>query len=183
MERPAAANGVTLPYPELAEATIAELQRRLAAGELTAAALAGQFVERIEAVNLRGPAIRAVLDLNPDAPAIAAERDRERAAGQIRGPLHGIPVFVKDNVATADRMETAAGSLALLGAKPRQDAHVARRLRDAGAVILGKTNLSEWSNFRSLRSSGGWSGRGGQTLNPYALDATPCGSSSGSGTA
>ncbi|HET7092157.1 MAG TPA: amidase, partial [Thermomicrobiales bacterium] len=169
--------------PELAEATIAELQRRLAAGELTAAALAGQFVERIEAVNQRGPAIRAVLELNPDAPAIAAARDRERATGRSRGPLHGIPVLLKDNVATADRMETAAGSLALLGARPRQDAHVARRLRDAGAVILGKTNLSEWSNFRSLRSSGGWSGRGGQTLNPYALDATPCGSSSGSGAA
>ncbi|HEU0113988.1 MAG TPA: amidase family protein, partial [Thermomicrobiales bacterium] len=182
MERPAGQR-VTLPHPELAEATIAELRRRLDADELTAATLANQFRERIEAVNARGPAIRAVLELNPDAEAIAVERDRERAAGRMRGPLHGIPVFVKDNVATADRMETAAGSLALLGAKPRQDAHIARRLRDAGAVILGKTNLSEWSNFRSLRSSGGWSGRGGQTLNPYALDATPCGSSSGSGTA
>jgi amidase len=182
MEGPAT-NGASLPYPELAEATIGELRRRLEVGDLTAATLAGQLLERIEAVNRRGPAIRAVLEINPDALAIAEERDRERAAGRTRGPLHGIPVLLKDNVATADRMETTAGSLALLGARPRQDAHVARRLRDAGAVVLGKTNLSEWSNFRSLRSSGGWSGRGGQTRNPYALDATPCGSSSGSGVA
>jgi amidase len=124
-----------------------------------------------------------VIEMNPDAASIARQLDAERKAGKVRGPLHGIPILIKDNIDTHDRMMTTAGSLALEGAKPLQDASVARKLRDAGAVILGKTNLSEWANFRSSKSSSGWSGRGGQTKNPYALDRNPCGSSSGSGAA
>jgi amidase len=167
----------------LEEATIAELQNRMASGQASARTLVEEYVDRIEAVDGRGPALRSVLELNPDAPAIARERDAERRAGKVRGPLHGIPVLIKDNIGTADRMQTAAGSLALLGAIPSADSFVARRLREAGAVILGKTNLSEWANFRSTHSSSGWSGRGGQCRNPYALDRNPSGSSSGSGSA
>src|SRR6185312_12244672 len=137
----------------------------------------------IDAIDQKGPAINAVIELNPDAPAIAARLDGERKAGKLRGPLHGIPVLIKDNIDTADRMHTSAGSLALAANIAARDSFVAERLRAAGAVILGKTNLSEWANFRSTHSSSGWSGRGGQTHNPYALDRTPSGSSSGSGAA
>jgi amidase len=141
------------------------------------------YLERIEAIDRQGPRLRSVIETNPEALAIADALDRERATRGVRGPLHGIPILIKDNIGTADEMETTAGSLALVGARPRTDAFVAARLRDAGAVLVGKTNLSEWANFRSLRSSGGWSARGGQCLNPYALDVTPSGSSSGSGAA
>jgi amidase len=168
---------------ELEELTIADLQQGMRTGTYTAKSLCEQYLARIDALNRRGPAIRAVLETNPDALAIAAGLDAERRTKGIRGPLHGIPVLIKDNVATADRMETTAGSLALLGAKAPRDAFVTERLRAAGAVILGKTNMSEWANIRSSHSSSGWSGRGGQGLNPYVLDRSPCGSSSGSGSA
>ncbi len=171
------------PAFELDEATVGDLQKRLASGADSARTLAEKYIARIEAVDRGGPGLRAVLEINPDALAIADGLDAERAAGRVRGPLHGIPVLVKDNIGTADRMQTAAGSLALLGAIPEKDAHIVRRLRDAGAVILGKTNLSEWANFRSTHSQSGWSGRGGQCRNPYALDRDPSGSSSGSGAA
>ena len=164
-------------------APIAELQRRMAAGELTAVALTEAYLARIEAVDRAGPRLRAVIETNPAARAIAAELDAERRAGRVRGPLHGIPVLVKDNIATADEMETTAGSLALVGARPPRDAFVVTRLREAGAVLLGKTNLSEWANFRGERSVSGWSARGGQTLNPHVLDRSPSGSSSGSAAA
>jgi amidase len=168
---------------DLEELTIAELQQRMRAGTYTARSLCEQYLARIGALDRRGPAIRAVVELNPDALAIAVALDAERQARGPRGPLHGIPLLIKDNIATADRMATAAGSLALLGATPPRDAFVAERLRAAGSVILGKTNMSEWANFRSSHSSSGWSARGGQGLNPYALDRSPCGSSSGSGSA
>ncbi|HUL04382.1 MAG TPA: amidase [Gemmatimonadales bacterium] len=167
---------------ELAELTIAELQQGMQARRYTARALCEQYLSRIEAINLRGPAIHAVIDTNPDALQIADALDRERKK-RMRGPLHGIPVLVKDNIATTDRMATTAGSLALAGAKYPRDAFVVERLRAAGAVLLGKTNMSEWANFRSTHSSSGWSARGGQGRNPYALDRSPCGSSSGSGSA
>jgi amidase len=168
---------------ELEELTIAQLQQGMRRGKYTAQSLCAQYLSRIDALDRRGPAIRAVMETNPDALAIAASLDAESAAKGPRGPLHGIPILVKDNVATADRMATTAGSLALLGAKAPRDAFVVERLRAAGAVILGKTNMSEWANFRSTHSSSGWSGRGGQGLNPYALDRNPCGSSSGSAAA
>ncbi|MEW5926781.1 MAG: amidase [Gemmatimonadota bacterium] len=167
----------------LEEATVAQLQEGMRAGTHTARSLAEAYLARIEALDRRGPALRSMLDLNPDALAIADSMDAERRAGRVRGPLHGIPVVIKDNIDTADRMTTTAGSLALEGSVAARDAFVAARLREAGAVILGKTNLSEWANFRSTRSSSGWSGRGGQARNPYALDRSPCGSSSGSGVA
>jgi amidase len=168
---------------ELEEATIADLQAKMESGEHTARSLAQAYLTRIEELDREGPALRAILESNPDALEIADELDQERRDGQARGPLHGIPVLLKDNIETADRMETTAGSLALLGAPPGRDAFVAAKLRAAGAVILGKANLSEWANFRSTASSSGWSARGGQARNPCALDRTPCGSSSGSGTA
>jgi len=168
---------------ELEEATVADLQKRMSSGADTARTLAEKYIARIEAVDRQGPTLRAVLEINPDALSIAAGLDAERKAGKVRGPLHGIPVLIKDNVGTADRMQTTAGSFALVGAIPAADAHIVKRLRDAGAVILGKTNLSEWANFRSTHASSGWSGRGGQCRNPYALDRDPSGSSSGSGTA
>ena len=171
------------PAFELDELTVADLQKRLAAGADSARTLAEKYIARIEAVDRRGPALRAVLEVNPDALAIADALDAERRAGKVRGPLHGIPILIKDNIGTADRMQTTAGSLALVGAIPEKDAHIVKRLRDAGAVILGKTNLSEWANFRSTHSQSGWSGRGGQCRNPYALDRDPSGSSSGSGAA
>jgi len=171
------------PAFELEEATIAQLQEGMRAGRYSARGLCERYLARIDALDRRGPALRAVLETNPDALAIADSLDAERRARGSRGPLHGIPVLIKDNVATADRMATTAGSLALVGAKPPRDAFVAERLRAAGAVLLGKTNLSEWANFRSSHSSSGWSARGGQCLNPYALDRSPCGSSSGSGAA
>jgi amidase len=168
---------------ELEEATVVDLQKRMASGADSAKTLCEKYVARIEAVDRSGPGLRAILEINPDAFAIAERMDAERKAGKVRGPLHGIPILIKDNVGTADKMQTTAGSLALVGAIPASDAHIVKRLRDAGAVILGKTNLSEWANFRSTHSQSGWSARGGQCRNPYALDRDPSGSSSGSGIA
>jgi amidase len=167
----------------LVDVTIAELQSRMKAGRLTARELVERYLERISDIDRHGPKLNSVLELNPDARAIADALDRERRQKGPRGPLHGIPILLKDNIDTADRMNTTAGSLALLGSRPPLDGTVAARLRAAGAVLLGKTNLSEWANFRSIASSSGWSGRGGQTSNPYALDRSPSGSSSGSGAA
>lgn len=166
-----------------AEATIDDLQARMAAGTLTARELTAAYLARIEDVDKAGPKLNAIIELNPDALAIADRLDAERKMGRVRGPLHGIPVLIKDNIATADKMETTAGSLALVGLKPPRDADLVTRLRAAGAVLLGKTNLSEWANFRGERSVSGWSGRGGQTRNPYVLDRNPSGSSSGSAVA
>jgi amidase len=165
------------------DASVTELQAEMAAGRLTTRALTAAYVGRIRALDQRGPSVRSVLEVNPDALAIATALDEERDAGGPRGPLHGVPVLLKDNIATADRMATTAGSLALVGVKPTRDAHLVTRLRKAGAVILGKTNMSEWANIRSTRSTSGWSGRGGLTRNPYALDRNPSGSSSGSAAA
>ncbi len=165
------------------EVTLAELRRRLDSGELTSAELTSAYLARIEALDRQGPTLRALIETNPDALRLAAELDAERRDRGARGPLHGIPVVVKDNVDTADRMSTSAGSLALDGSRAARDAFLVERLRAAGAVVLGKANLSEWANFRSTRSISGWSGRGGQCRNPYALDRNPCGSSSGSGVA
>ncbi len=174
---------VALPDFDLEEATFADLQKRMAAGSETARSLAEKYLARIEALDRQGPMLRSVLETNPDAIAIAESLDAERKAGKVRGPLHGIPILLKDNISTADRNTTTAGSLALEGCIPASDAFVAKRLREAGAVLLGKANLSEWANFRSTHSTSGWSGRGGQCRNPYALDRNPSGSSSGSGTA
>jgi len=168
---------------EWEEATVTELQAAMASGKETAASLAEKYLRRIEELNQRGPTLRAVLEVNPDALAIARELDQQRKTKGPRGPLHGIPVLLKDNIGTHDRMMTTAGSLALSGSIPPTDSFVAQKLREAGAVILGKTNLSEWANFRGDHSSSGWSGRGGQTNNPYALDRNPSGSSSGSAVA
>jgi amidase len=168
---------------DLEEATIANLQVRMTSGQDTARSLVEKYTARIAQLDRQGPALRSVIELNPDAISIADERDAERKQKGARGPLHGIPILIKDNIATADRMTTTAGSLALEGVRAPRDAFLVARLRDAGAVILGKTNLSEWANFRSTHSTSGWSARGGQTRNPYALDRNPCGSSSGSGAA
>ena len=166
---------------DVVEASVSSLQQAQESGRCTARALVEATLARIEALDRTGPALHAVLEVNPDALAIADALDRERAAGRLRGPLHGVPVLVKGNVGTADRMATTAGARALDGVVAPADAFVAERLRAAGAVIVGKANLSEWANFRSTRSSSGWSGLGGQTRNPYALDRSPCGSSSGTG--
>jgi amidase len=166
---------------EFDEITIAQLQEGMKSGMHTARATAEKYLARIEAIDRNGPAIRSVIETNPDALAIAEALDKERKAKGPRGPLHGIPVLIKDNIDTADRMMTTAGSLALIGSKPLKDSFVAQRLREAGAVILGKTNPSEWANIRSSHATSGWSGRGGLTKNPYALDRNPCGSSSGTG--
>src|SRR5215813_8978859 len=155
----------------------------MVSGEETARSLTEKYLARIEALDRRGPTLRSVLETNPEAIAIAEALDAERKAGRIRGALHGIPILIKDNIGTADKMTTTAGSLALEGSIPSSDAFIVRMLRETGAVLLGKTNLSEWANFRSTHSSSGWSGRGGQCRNPYALDRNPSGSSSGSGTA
>jgi len=183
---PALARGVSrlsaAPF-ELEEATIAELQAGMKSGKYTARGLTAAYAQRIDALDRKGPALRAVLEVNPDALAQAEALDAERKAKGPRGPLHGVPVLVKDNIATRDRMQSTAGSLALVGVAPPRDAFIVERLRASGAVILGKANLSEWANFRSTHSSSGWSGRGGQCRNPYALDRTPSGSSSGSGVA
>ena len=168
---------------ELAELSLAELGAGMAAGRWSSVRLTELYLERIERVDRGAHGTHAVGEINPDALAIAAERDRERGAGSVRGPLHGIPIVIKDNIDTADRMHTSAGSLALAASIAPRDAFLVERLRAAGAVLLGKTNLSEWANFRSTRSTSGWSGRGGQVRNPYALDRNPCGSSSGSGVA
>ncbi|MGH8937198.1 MAG: amidase [Acidimicrobiia bacterium] len=168
---------------EFGEATIAELQAAMEAGRQTSRRLVQAFIDRIKGIDLAGLQLNSVIEINPDALEIADRLDRERQSKGPRGPLHGIPVLIKENIATADRMETTAGSFALLGSRPPRDSFMASRLREAGAVILGKTNLSEWANFRSFQSSSGWSGRAGQCLNPYVLDHNPCGSSSGSGAA
>src|SRR3989454_5315799 len=168
---------------DLTAATVAELQAAMTAGQVTAFSLANAYLTRIANLDQAGPKVNSIIEVNPDAQAIAQKLDVERRAGRVRGPLHGIPVVVKDNVDTGDRMQTAAGSLGLVGTPARRDSTVAANLRDAGAVILGKTTLSEWANFRGFSSTSGWSGRGGQSNNPYAIDRNPCGSSSGSGAA
>ena len=171
-----------LPF-ELDELTLAQLQDGMRSGRYTSRRLCELYLARIDELDHKGPALRSIIQTNPDALDTAGKLDAERKAGRVRGPLHGMPVLIKDNIATADRMETTAGSLALVGAKAPRDAFVVQRLRDAGAVILGKTNLSEWANFRSTRSVSGWSGRGGLCKSAYALDRNPCGSSSGTGVA
>jgi amidase len=168
---------------ELKETSILQLQQDLKSGKYTSEKLVSLYLERIQKLDKNGPKLNSVIELNPDAILLARDLDTERKAGKVRSALHGIPVLIKDNIDTADKMATSAGSLALAESHAQQDAFVVKRLRDAGAIILGKTNLSEWANFRSNRSSSGWSGRGGQTLNPYELDRNPCGSSSGSGVA
>ncbi|WP_317043704.1 amidase [Hymenobacter glacialis] len=167
----------------LHEATVTELQDRMAKGTETARSLSEKYLARIKEVNEQGPMLRAVIETNPDALKIADELDKERKAGKVRGPLHGIPVLIKDNIDSGDQMMTTAGALALSGHKAKQDAFIVQKLRAAGAVLLGKTNLSEWANFRSTRSVSGWSSRGRQSRNPYALDRNTSGSSSGSGAA
>jgi amidase len=168
---------------ELNELSINDLQRGMESGKFTSRSLVEKYLARIEAVDAAGPQLKSVIEVNPDALALADASDDERRAERVRGPLHGIPVLIKDNIDTADKMATTAGSLALVGAKPPEDSFVVKQLRTAGAIVLGKTNLSEWANIRSNYSTSGWSGRGGLTRNPYALDRNPCGSSSGSGAA
>jgi amidase len=168
---------------ELEEMTIADLQERMKSGKDSARSLAQKYLARIDSIDRNGPALNSIIEANPDALDIAETLDKERKAKGPRGPLHGIPLVIKDNIDTADRMATTAGSLALIGSRPPEDAFLVRRLREAGVVILGKTNLSEWANIRCSYSTSGWSGRGGLTKNPYALDRNPCGSSSGSGVA
>ena len=164
---------------EFEEITVSELQAKMKSGELSARAIVEKYLERIKAIDGK---LNSIIELNPDALQIANEMDKERKSGKLRSMMHGIPILLKDNIDTADKMKTTAGSLALVDAPtPKQDAFLVQQLRQAGAVVLGKTNLSEWANFRSNDSSSGWSGRGGQTHNPYILDRTPCGSSSGSG--
>lgn len=182
------AASATAPAPieelgQLEEVALSELQAAQTSGRWTAVGIVEGYLARIAAIDRSGPTINAVIELNPDARSIARQLDAERQAGRVRGPLHGIPILLKDNIDTADRMRTTAGSLALAESIAPRDAFLVERLRAAGAVIIGKTNLSEWANFRSTRSTSGWSGRGGQTRNPYALDRNPCGSSSGSGAA
>ena len=166
-----------------AELSVVALQSRMTTGALTSRALTAAYLARIDAVDRAGPLLNSVIETNPDALAIADARDAERRAGTVRGPLHGIPVLIKDNIDSADQMQTTAGSLALVGRPALRDAFIVQRLREAGAVLLGKTNLSEWANFRSTRSTSGWSGRGGQTRHPFVIDRNPCGSSSGTGSA
>jgi amidase len=172
-----------LPYPELADASISDFRLRLDSGELSVRRLAEMHIERIAAVDRAGPNLRSVIELNPDWEEIAERLDEGRREGRVRGPLHGLPVIVKDNIDTGDRMLTTAGSLALTGAPAAADAPLVARLRAAGMLLLGKANLSEWANYRSSRSCSGWSGRGRQCRNPHVLDRTPCGSSSGSAVA
>jgi amidase len=177
------ANGA-VPDPQgIVKADAVQLQSLMQRGALSATALTRFYLDRIEALDKAGPKLNSIIELNPDALQIAAELDKERKAGKVRGPLHGLAVLLKDNIATADTMSTSAGSLALAGVRAKEDAHIVTQLRAVGAVILGKTNLSEWANLRSTRSTSGWSARGGLTLNPYALDRNTSGSSSGSGAA
>jgi amidase len=184
-ETPAVAATVATSPTDFAlnEITIDALQEKMQSGEYTSQSITDLYLKRIEAIDKNGPAINAVIEVNPDALSIAADMDKERKAGKIRGPLHGIPVLIKDNINTGDKMMTTAGSLALVGNKASKDAFIIQQLRAAGAVLLGKTNLSEWANFRSSRSTSGWSSRGLQTKNPHILDRNPSGSSSGSGAA
>jgi amidase len=182
LPQPGAGSAATAPF-ELEEVTVAELQAGMAAGRYTARSITEQYLARIAAMDRTGPSLQSIIETNPDALALAEALDRERAAKGARGPLHGVPVLLKDNIDTADRMTTTAGSLALEGSIAPRDSHVAERLRAAGAVLLAKANMSEWANIRSNRSSSGWSGRGGQCRNPFVLDRNPCGSSSGSAAA
>ncbi len=179
-------NSVTSQTPDnfgLNEITVDLLQQKMQSGEYTSRKITEMYLKRIEDIDKNGPVLNAVIQVNPDALAIADAMDKERKEGNNRGPLHGIPVLIKDNIATGDKMMTTAGSLALAGTIETSDAFIIKQLRAAGAVLLGKTNLSEWANFRSTRSASGWSSRGGQTKNPYILDRSPSGSSSGSGVA
>ena len=168
---------------ELNEITISSLQQNFASGKYSSEQVTNLYLQRIEIIDKTGPSLHAIIEINPDAISTAKAMDAERKAGKIRGPLHGVPVLIKDNIDTADKMQTTAGSIAMLGNIAGQDAFIVKKLREAGAVLLGKTNLSEWANFRSSSSCSGWSSRGGQTRNPYILDHNPCGSSSGSGVA
>jgi amidase len=180
---PGAVETATTDAFELNEVTISDLQQKMEKGEMTSKAMTELYLKRIEAIDKSGPTLRSVIEVNPDAIGIAEQMDKERKDGKVRGPMHGIPILIKDNIDTADKMMTTAGSIALEENIATKDAFVVQRLRAAGAVILGKTNLSEWANFRSSSSSSGWSSRGGQTKNPCILDRNPCGSSSGSGAA
>jgi amidase len=179
----AQANVPEVKPSELDEVSLADLSAGLQSGKYTSRFLAEEYLSRIGEIDTRGPGLNSVIELNPEALAVADFLDQERKSKGSRGPLHGIPILIKDNIGTADRMTTTAGSLALLGFTPPKDSGAVRRMRESGALLLGKTNLSEWANFRSSHSSSGWSGRGGQTHNPYAHDRSPCGSSSGSGVA
>lgn len=183
LDKTAAASTPSGAQFQFNEATIDILQQQMQKGEVTARALTAAYLQRIDDIDKKGMALHSVIEVNPDALSIADQLDQERKAGKIRGPLHGIPVLVKDNIDTGDKMMTTAGSLALVGHKAAQDAFIIKKLREAGAVLLGKTNLSEWANFRSTRSTSGWSSRGGQTKCPYILDRNPSGSSAGSGSA
>ncbi len=168
---------------DLNEMTIIQLQEKMNSGEITSEEITQKYLDRIELIDQKGPELRSVIEINPDALVIARQMDEERKSGKIRSAMHGIPILIKDNIDTGDRMQTSAGSLALVGSPAPDDAIIVQKLREAGAVLLGKTNLSEWANFRSTKSSSGWSGRGGQVRNPFCLDRTPCGSSSGTGAA
>ncbi len=168
---------------ELDELTISELQKMMNEGAISSEEIVHLYLDRIKEIDQNGPELRSVIEINPDAVSTAKEMDSERASGTIKGPLHGIPIIIKDNIDTGDQMLTTAGSLALEGFKAKDDAFIVKQLRKAGAVLIGKSNLSEWANIRSTRSSSGWSGRGGQVRNPYVLDRTPCGSSSGTAVA
>ncbi len=181
--KPESTSSDAIPAFELDEESISSLQEKMAAGKYSSEQITQLYLDRIEAIDKNGPKLNSVIEINPDALSIAKAMDEERKAGKTRGPLHGIPVLIKDNIDTADKMQTTAGSLALKGHIASADSFVAKKLREAGAVIMGKTNLSEWANFRSSHSSSGWSSRGGQTKCPYILDHNPCGSSSGSGAA
>ena len=167
----------------LEEVTIDELQQKMASGELSSRSITEMYLQRIETMDKNGAALNSVIELNPDALSIADAMDKERKDGKVRSAMHGIPVLIKDNIDTGDKMMTTAGALALEGNRASKDAFIISQLRNAGAVVIGKTNLSEWANFRADRSSSGWSSRGGQTKNPYILERNPCGSSSGSGAA
>jgi amidase len=171
------------PESLLNELSIQQLQDKMNSGVWTSRMITESYLKRIAAIDKKGPHLNSVIELNPDALSIADALDKERKNGKIRGPLHGIPVLIKDNIDTGDGMMTTAGSLALEGHRAAKDAFIIKQLRAAGAVLLGKTNLSEWANFRSIHSTSGWSSRGGQTRNPYVLDRSPCGSSSGSAAA
>ncbi len=171
------------PDDELNELTIAGLQQKFSDGKYSSEQITRIYLKRIEDIDKNGPALHAVIEINPDAIDIARAMDAERKSGKIRGPLHGVPVLIKDNIDTGDKMQTTAGSIAMLGNIASNDAFIVKKLREAGAVLLGKTNLSEWANFRSTRACSGWSSRGGQTKSPYIIDHNPCGSSSGSGVA
>jgi amidase len=175
-------NEIKLEF-ELEEETISSLQEKLTSGKYSSQQLVELYLKQIESIDKNGPTLNAIIEINPDAVSIASEMDKERKKGKIRGVLHGIPVLIKDNINTADKMQTTAGSLAMDGNIASNDAFIVKRLREAGAIIIGKTNLSEWANFRSTQSCSGWSSRGGQTKNPYILDHNPCGSSAGSGVA